>query len=87
MSPNGQSLLRWRLFIPAVLFVVTLYFDKFDRDWLDEVIREAYKGRFDSYDELPAPYLAGVYIGTTIVWPSAVFARATDKFGKGGKNG
>lgn len=66
---------------------VTLYFDKFDRDWLDEVIREAYKGRFGSYDELPAPYLAGVYIGTTIVWPSAIFARVTDKIGKGGKNG
>lgn len=66
---------------------VTLYFDQFDRDWLDEVIREAYKGRFNSYDELPAPYLMGVYIGTTIVWPSAIFARVTDKFGKGDKNG
>lgn len=66
---------------------VTLYFDKFDRDWLDKVIREAYKGRFDGYDDLPGVYLLGVYIGTTAVWPAAIFTRITDRFDKGGKNG
>ena len=64
---------------------VTLYFDKFDRDWLDKVIREAYEGRFDGYDDLPGVYLLGVYIGTTAVWPAAIFTRITGRFDKGGK--
>lgn len=66
---------------------VTLYFDKFEKDWLDEVVQEAYEGRFDGYDDLPGVYLLAVYIATTIVWPSAIFARVTGKIGKGGKNG